>query len=55
MPLNNFLLKFNFFEGSVGEVSTKDARQSTERATRDGRLIGEVSEIRSEMVTRHQT
>ena len=35
-------------------MSTKDARQSTEGATCDGRFVREVSEIRSEMVTRHK-
>ena len=35
-------------------VSIKDARQSTEGATRDGRFVSEVSEIKSEMVTRHK-
>jgi hypothetical protein len=35
-------------------VSTKDARQSTKGATCDGRLIGEVSEIKSEIVTKHK-
>ena len=36
------------------QLSTKDARQSIEGATRDGKLIGEVSKIRSKMVTETQ-
>jgi hypothetical protein len=36
------------------QLSTKDARQSTEGFTHDGRVIIEVSEIRSEMMTRHK-
>jgi len=35
----------------VCQLSTNDARQSTEGAVHDGRLIEEVSEIRSEMMT----
>ena len=35
------------------QLSTKDARQFTEGATHDGRFVGEVSEIKSETVTRH--
>ena len=35
-------------------LSTKCARQSTEGYTHDDRFVVEVSEIRSEMVTRHK-
>jgi hypothetical protein len=36
------------------QLLTKDARKSTEGVSHDGRFVVEVSEIKSEMVTRHK-